>query len=375
MQCPRCKTTDTKYFAKINGRYYCRRCIGFGRVFLDEKIIEDKHELIKKYVSYSLKFALSKAQLNLSKQLVENYHNHQNSVILAVCGSGKTEIVYEVIKEALNAGQKVCFCMPRKALVMELGDRIKKAFKLDDVRLGLFYGGHVDNLLQDFVICTTHQLFRFPKQFDLLILDEIDAFPYAHNDLLEDLLFNSLKGNYIFMSATLDPKKYPEAKVLILNRRYHLVALPIPQICLCKRNQILLAKEYLLKWHTPTLVYVPRIKDLDLYDSYLSQFHYDKVSSKTRNVDVILNNLKTGKLDFILTTTLLERGITIEDVQVIVLQADHEVFSKEVLIQIAGRVGRHPKYPKGEVIFISKSASKAMLESIDMLNYLNQLDV
>ena len=144
---------------------------------------------------------------------------------------------------------------------------------------------------------------------------------------------------------------------------------------MCKRNQILLAKEYLLKWHKPTLVYVPRIKDLDLYDSYLSQFHYDKVSSKTRNVDVILNNLKTGKLDFILTTTLLERGITIEDVQVIVLQADHEVFSKEVLIQIAGRVGRHPKYPKGEVIFISKSASKAMLESIDMLNYLNQLDV
>ena len=54
-----------------------------------------------------------------------------------------------------------------------------------------------------FIICTTHQLYRYPQYFDLLILDELDAFPYVNNEVLIGLLQNSIKGNYIYMSATL----------------------------------------------------------------------------------------------------------------------------------------------------------------------------
>ena len=43
-------------------------------------------------------------------------------------GSGKTEMIYPVIKYALNQGHKVCFTTPRKALTQELAMRIEKQF-------------------------------------------------------------------------------------------------------------------------------------------------------------------------------------------------------------------------------------------------------
>lgn len=39
-------------------------------------------------------------------QLITNYENATNSIVLAVCGSGKTEISYAIIKHVIeNGGQ------------------------------------------------------------------------------------------------------------------------------------------------------------------------------------------------------------------------------------------------------------------------------
>lgn len=37
---------------------------------------------------------------------------------------------------------------------------------------------------EQLVICTTHQLLKYYQAFDLLIIDEIDSFPYAGNPQL-----------------------------------------------------------------------------------------------------------------------------------------------------------------------------------------------
>jgi competence protein ComFA len=36
MQCPRCLNTDEEYFYRGSRGWYCRRCIPFGRVMLEE---------------------------------------------------------------------------------------------------------------------------------------------------------------------------------------------------------------------------------------------------------------------------------------------------------------------------------------------------
>ena len=53
----------------------------------------------------------------------------------------------------------------------------------------------------------------------------------------------------------------------------------------------------------------------------------------------------------LLTTTILERGITIKNVQVAVVGAESPIFTSSALIQISGRVGRNVHYPTGEIVF------------------------
>ena len=101
MQCPRCHNTNLQHLYKVNGQYYCRECISFHRVYVKQERFTKKIQYPLIYHHYQLDFELSRQQKKISQKLVENYQQKKNSLVLAVCGSGKTEIVYEVICYAL----------------------------------------------------------------------------------------------------------------------------------------------------------------------------------------------------------------------------------------------------------------------------------
>lgn len=82
----------------------------------------------EKKIYYHLNYSLNLEQERTSRLLIERYQNHQNTVLKAVTGAGKTEMVYGVIEYALNLGHHVCLTMPRKELVIELAKRIQKQF-------------------------------------------------------------------------------------------------------------------------------------------------------------------------------------------------------------------------------------------------------
>ena len=84
---------------------------------------------------------------------------------------------------------------------------------------------------------------------------------------------------------------------------------------------------------------------------------------------------KEGKLDVIVSTTLLERGITIEDVQVIVYFGQHAIYDERTLIQMAGRVGRKPQHPTGKVYILTSERTKGISECIHNIKELNQMTV
>ncbi|MGL6299343.1 hypothetical protein ACR31S_01210 [Streptococcus iniae] len=42
------------------------------------------------------------------------------------------------------------------------------------------------------IIATTHQLLKFYRAFDLIIIDEVDAFPFVNNKMLNQALENAL---------------------------------------------------------------------------------------------------------------------------------------------------------------------------------------
>ena len=157
----------------------------------------------------------------------------QNVLVSAVCGAGKTELTYKVIHQSLILGKQVGFAIPRRDVVIEIFQRLKYVFPLNKVIA--VYGGHHQILEGEIIVLTTHQLFRYENYFDLLIVDETDAFPFAGDEVLMNLLKRSLKGEYVMMSATVE-KNYlnnfqKEGGCLIsLDQRYHGHPLPVPQI-------------------------------------------------------------------------------------------------------------------------------------------------
>lgn len=368
MKCLRCLNEDPRYFYYFQGHYYCRKCISYGKSIEIPQVKTSYQN-----VNYRLKYQLTLFQEQTSKQLVKRYQNHQNTILKAVCGAGKTEMVYEVIKYALNLGHHVCFTTPRKELVIELSQRLKSQFL--NIEPVIVYGGHSEQIDGPFVICTTHQLYRYRNYFDLLILDEYDAFPYYQNEVLENMLKTSIRGNYIFMSATVD-----KGDLNILSR-YHHHAIPVPK-CIVGVNLIntvlmlLKVKQY-QREKKPVLIFVPTIEKTRQISKYLRLFSIKNAiaTSHTQNIHLLIDRLKNHQLDAIVCTTVLERGITIANVQVIIVYGEHIVYTTETLIQIAGRVGRIQPYVDGEIMIFSCRKTKAINQCIKQLEQDNVLSV
>jgi len=72
------------------------------------------------------------------------------------------------------------------------------------------------------------------------------------------------------------------------------------------------------------------------------------------------------------TTTVLERGVNFPGIGVMVLYADHPLFSASTLVQMAGRVGRTAQAPTGPVIFVASKLSPALREARELIGELNR---
>ena len=372
--CPRCGNSDPLLVGMKNGHPYCRKCISF----LGEEMLPPPYRA--KTVGFRLEYSLSPEQKQLSDTIVSNYKSGIDTLIYAVCGSGKTEISYGVLGYAMSKGQRVGFALPRRDVVIELYARIKKAFPLS--KIVAVYGGNHDCLEGDCIILTTHQLHRYPHYFDLLVLDEIDAFPFKDNDVLQAFFEKSVRGHYVMMSAT--PSKRIVSKfqgegkdILSLHTRFHKKPIPVPMIRIClffsKYLFLVMTLFRFRKEHKPCLVFVPTIAMAESLASILKLFipQGTAIHSKSEHRSKIIQHFKEGKYAYLVTTAVLERGVTIENCQVIVFHADNKIYDAAALIQIAGRAGRKSKAPLGEVYFIAERESEGMKRAIDEIQYCN----
>lgn len=359
--CPRCLNNDRRYFAKINGKFYCRKCLCFvGRV-------ADIGYLINKG-AYSIGYSLTKEQTEASDFVFSNVMAGKNCALNAVCGAGKTEIIYKTIEYCLNNNLKIGVAIPRKDVVIELRERMAKDFNVNVIGV---YGGCNEVLEADIVIFTTHQAYRYINYFDVLIVDEVDAFPYKGSDVLKNIISRCGRV-FVYLSATMPEYIVNDKSInkFYLNKRYHGYKLPVP---ICK-ERIFMAKalkHLLVKYkNRVVLVYFPTII---LQSKIAKKIKCDYlINSKVENRDVIVNKLRKMKNGVIFTTTVLERGITINGVQVVVYDAGNSLFDKSTLIQIAGRVGRSKECPGGDVIFLCKEKSKEIISAIKSLRRANE---
>lgn len=306
-------------------------------------------------------------------------------LIWAVCGAGKTEVVFLTIHRALTEGKRVLLTVPRREIAKDLGKRVESCFP--GLEFTLLYGGKKQECPGGrLVVATTHQLLRFTPLFDLAILDEADAFPYRDNRMLTGALANALLpgGKLIYMTATPGEewrKKAARGEIgfsrLVLRHHGHLLPVPV----LLKYPLPPVEEE---DWPPPervlsflrqagennrqVLLFLPTVRLAEKTGRSLKTAGLlqatDYIHSRDAHKDRKLKEFDCGRLQVLATTTLLERGLTFPRLDVIVLYADREeIFSTETLVQIAGRVGRSGAAPFGEVMFIGERISRPMEEA------------
>lgn len=372
--CPRCGNKDPRYIGRLNGKPYCRKCISFRG---EEAILEPSKP---KNVALELKYSLSKEQKELSNAAIENFKNGIDTLVYAVCGSGKTEISYGLLAYAMSKGMKVGFALPRRDVVIELYYRLREAFPQNS--LVAVYGEHSSKLEADLVILTTHQLYRYPQYFDLLVMDEIDAFPFKGNDVLIAMYKRSLKGHCLMMSATPSEEvkaefKKPGHAILTLRTRFHRKPIPVPKIVIryghLKTLYVIKMLRKYMKEDKPCFVFVPTVELSRTLFFIISNFvpNGNFVSSKKEDRAQVIKDFKKGKYKYLITTAVLERGVTVKGIQVIIYNADHSIYDSAALIQISGRVGRKIDATNGDVIFLATKSSRSMEKAIKEIEYCN----
>lgn len=370
--CPRCGNKDPRYIGYRNGKPYCRKCISLA----GKSAVEIKHD---RDIHLKLDYELSQLQKKVSSGVLENFKNHKDSLIKATTGAGKTELVFAAMEYALQKRLNVGFAIPRRDVVIDLYPRIKNSFP--NARVTYVIGGHSKILEGDIVLLTTHQLYRYRDYFDLLIVDEIDAFPYRGNEMLDNFLCDSVRGNKIMLSATPseeDIKKISQnGKVFYVNARYHRHPLPVPEFKKTTGSVILRCFKYLKgfsKEDKPVLVFCPTISLCSNLFNYLKFIcpGGELVNSEERYRNLRVERFKKRELKYLVTTSILERGITIDNLQVIVCFANHPLYKAEALIQIAGRVGRKVNHPEGKVIFIGEYMNDAIRTCIEEIRNTNE---
>ncbi len=373
-ECSRCGNQDLTKVGLKAGHQYCRACIQFPQETVTPTMRDPK------IVAIQLGYALTEQQRLISEGLLGCYRKKQSAMVDAVTGSGKTEIVFSLIQVALAEGKRIGFVIPRRDVVQELAPRFQSVFP--NLTITSVFGGHHETLEGDLVVLTTHQLYRYHQYFDVLIFDEVDAFPYHGNAILEAFVKRSTNGIIVYLSATFTKETLVAftnqgGKVFNLYHRYHGYPIPILTYQLrpffLKWIEIVLTLHSFRKANQPVFIFVPTIALGKLLLFWLvlffpnTKFVYS--SSKSRSETIAF--FKQNPTFFLITTAILERGITVPHLQVIIFCADHVLFTTSMLIQMAGRVGRKVVSPSGKVIAFADRMTHSIRQANAKIQFAN----
>lgn len=407
--CQRCASKQLKMTqCGICGEvtWYCPECMKMGESLTCRPLFRRKDqvelgedELFPLEIQYT--FSLTNYQKKLSQYLEKGYQEKDGRdwLLWAVCGAGKTEITFEVIGHVLLRGGRVLFTSPRREVVKQMVERFQEAFP--NVSLVGIYGGSEAHLAQgQLTVATVHQLTRFYYAFDLIVFDEVDAFPYQGDSRLKALVERSRKdrGRMIYLSATPNEElligiKLGRIEVLSLPARFHGKEVPVPKLIyhqLPKESEILRMAREVERWIDQSIhrdlaqlfIFLPTRGMVEEFgrslDQFLSQkglndwveYTHSQDSERSEKVKKFLK----GDYPVLVTTTIMERGVTVPKCNVLVLYADYEqIFDHQSLIQMAGRAGRSQWAPNGHVWFVGRKVSKEMKKAREWILRMNEV--
>ncbi|WP_337189829.1 DEAD/DEAH box helicase [Sediminibacillus terrae] len=405
-RCRRCGNKLRRMFAEIpcarcnQTHIYCRNCVEMGRVLECQQLYvwtgpPPKWPVQEEACRWDGE--LTHAQQQASDRIRGVMERGAGELLTwAVCGAGKTEMLFAGIGCSLEAGKRVCLATPRTDVVRELLPRFRQAFP--GTSISALYGGSEDKAADgQLVLATTHQLLRFARAFDILIIDEIDAFPYHNDPSLPFATSRAAKigASRIYLTAT--PRKEQRCRLehgqldcVFVPIRFHGCLLPVPRLIFSNKMKKDLQKnmppvaffDWLRQRRHPErqlLVFVPYVELAGKMEKAIGpllrkewgELAIASVHAADEDREKKVQQFRNRELQLLITTTILERGVTFPSVDVVVLDSGHEVFDEAALVQIAGRAGRSPDDPDGEVLFFHAGKTRSMVAAVRSIKEMN----
>lgn len=394
--CHRCGQRTPKAVAALpRGEYYCPHCISLGRVSTLCKFyhVPEPNQFTISPPILTWRGQLSPLQEAAARQVSAGMLAHQRQLLWAVTGAGKTEMMFAGLAACLARGERVAIASPRIDVCLELYPRLQAAFASTEI--ALLHGRqerpyHYAQL----TVCTTHQLLRFYRAFDNLIIDEVDAFPYAANPVLFYASQQAVKvnGGQLFLTATpgeylMEEARRRHLRVTYLPLRYHGHLLPEVHCHIVRRWRQRVQEGALpvavqrrlrasLQGGHRFLLFVPHVADLATVARVCTRGFptaaFTTVHAQDPQRLEKVQKMRDHQYQFLITTSILERGVTFPEIDVFVLGADDDIFSSAALVQIAGRSGRSASRPEGRVDFWVTAHCRRVNRALRQIRLMNQ---
>ena len=320
----------------------------------------------------SLPFELTEDQLKTAYDIIEDLSNEKqmNRIIQGDVGSGKTIVSFLAIYYNFLSGYQSALMAPTEILAIQHYNNLKELNFAKNLRIELLVGKLKKKVKEDIykaiekgevdVVIGTHAIIQEALKYHnlgLVITDEQHRFGVNQRANLKN------KGNYpdvLYMSATPIPrtyaltiygdmdissiKKMPKGRkpveTIIKSEEEMKEVLEMMYKELINNHQIYVISPLIEENDNSDLNDVEKIEN-NMKKAFGSKFNIGVMHGKMKSTEkeLIMQEFKQKKIDILVSTTVIEVGVDVENATMIVI-FDAERFGLSTLHQLRGRVGR-----------------------------------
>ena len=320
----------------------------------------------------SLPFELTEDQLKTTYDIVEDLSSEKqmNRIIQGDVGSGKTIVSFLAIYYNFLSGYQSALMAPTEILAIQHYNNLKELKFAKNLRIELLVGKLKKKEKEDIykaienkevdVVIGTHAIIQEGLKYHnlgLVITDEQHRFGVNQRANLRN------KGNYpdvLYMSATPIPrtyaltiygdmdissiKKMPKGRkpveTIIKSEKEMKDVLEMMYKELVNNHQIYVISPLIEESDNSDLNDVEKIEN-NMKKAFGSKFNVGVMHGKMKSAEkeLIMQEFKQKKIDILVSTTVIEVGVDVENATMIVI-FDADRFGLSTLHQLRGRVGR-----------------------------------
>ena len=360
---------------------------------LDRVIDKDK---LNKFID-SIPFKLTNDQVKAVDEIIKDLEasHRMNRLLQGDVGSGKTIVSFIAMVANYISGYQSALMAPTEILATQHYDNLCKFLKKSKIKAELLTGStpkkektRIYEGLKNGdinIVVGTHALIQDEVEYNnlgLVITDEQHRFGVHQRANLQN---KGKRPDVLYMSATPIPRTYAltifgdmdvstikekpigRQKIDTYVKKNNEIkdVLQMMYDELQEKHQIYVIAPLIEESDNSDMTNVYKLKDqmkLAFKDKYTIDIVHGKMAGAAK--DAIMNKFKDGKVDILISTTVIEVGVDVPNATTMVI-FDADRFGLSTLHQLRGRVGRGEVKSKCILISDSDTERLKIMESID----------